>query len=255
VHRLGKFGEASLRNTDFASRRQRRHGRGAVGEFASRLPWKKSPTSCSRVLPAVGHRTGRRFFRRADGAVRRRSTARCSIVGSSYEGNATAMETTLSLLLVPPGPGRIRAHRRQPHLLPATAREPPYPAAQPGRHPCRLAGRATALYQRSGRPAPIPAATRSRRPWAAATSMSRPRVGAVAYEPGDVFLLNADGLTEGLYDPRPAGPATAGADRNRRSAPYPAQDQSCTSSRRARTAGTTPRLWWSTSARASAEMM
>jgi protein phosphatase len=29
-----------------------------------------------------------------------------------------------------------------------------------------------------------------------------PQVGAVAYEPGDMFLLCTDGLTEGLYDER-----------------------------------------------------
>jgi len=29
-----------------------------------------------------------------------------------------------------------------------------------------------------------------------------PQVGAVAYEPGDLFLLCTDGLTEGLYDER-----------------------------------------------------
>ena len=27
-----------------------------------------------------------------------------------------------------------------------------------------------------------------------------PQVGAVAYEPGDIFLLCTDGLVEGLYD-------------------------------------------------------
>ena len=147
-------------------------GGAQAGEFASRMAVEKITDPAAALLSTIRPRTGSWFFRCAGGNFRSnppgpgicwRQRWRMRRHGSHPEP-----------LLVHSRADVFRPHRRQPDLLFARARRR-HQATQPRRHPRRLAI-AQRAKSTSARPAPIPAATSCKKPWAAATSLSIPKL-------------------------------------------------------------------------------
>ncbi len=128
VNHLGKIGEAALTNKDFVFAVSDGMGGAMAGEYASRIAVEK----ITRLLPqafkqsAAGMETG---F--ADVLTELFCQIHRALVylGESYE-ECSGMEATLSLCWFP--------YRGRPDLLSARQGRRRQ-AAQPGRHPCRLA--------------------------------------------------------------------------------------------------------------------
>jgi len=208
VHHLGKFGEASAANVDFAFAVSDGMGGANAGEFASRIAVDK----IARLLPpsfqqsAMGLDAGAGdVLTELFGEVHRALT----YLGSSYE-ECAGMEATLSACWFTPGwmhfghigdsriyylPKRDGSIKQLSHddthvgWLLRTGRIKEWEARA---HPRRK------VLQRA---------------LGGSNQFIEPQIGAVAYESGDMFLLCTDGLVEGLHDYhvvellRPAEPA------------------------------------------------
>jgi len=195
VHRLGQFGEASLRHHDFAFAVSDGMGGALSGEYASRIAVDKITTLLPRSYQqsAKGLEAGfadvmEELFDQVHRAL--------VYVGRSYE-ECTGMETTLSLAWFTPnwmyfghiGDSRI-------YLLPA--REP---ALRQLSHDDTHVGwlfRNGKLNERQARS--HPRRNVLQKSLGGNNQFVNPQVGAVAFEPGDLFLLCTDGLIDGLYD-------------------------------------------------------
>ena len=70
VHRLGKFGEASLEKHDFTFAVCDGMGGAKAGEYASQIAVEKITTLLPRAFQHSAQRPERRLRRRADGALR-----------------------------------------------------------------------------------------------------------------------------------------------------------------------------------------
>jgi protein phosphatase len=187
-------GHASNAQTDFAFAVSDGMGGAKAGEYASSIAMDKITTLLPRSFQhtAVGLERGftdvmEELFDQVHRAL--------TYVGGSYEETA-GMEATLSLCWFTPGwmfYGHIGDSRI--YTLPAGG------GIRQLSHDDTHVG----WLRRNGHINEREARTHPRRnvlqkALGAGNQFVDPQVGAVAYEPGDTFLLCSDGLTEGLYD-------------------------------------------------------
>jgi len=194
VFHLGRIGQASAMNTDFAFAVSDGMGGAKSGEFASRIAVEK----ITKLLPrsfqqsAAGLEVG---F--ADVLVELFDKIHKALVyvGESYE-ECSGMEATLSLCWFTPGwmyYGHIGDSRI--YFLPAQGDEIKQ-LSQDDTHVGWLF-RNGKLNEREARA--HPRRNVLQKALGGGNQFVEPQVGRVAYEPGDRFLLCSDGLTEGLY--------------------------------------------------------
>lgn len=195
VHRLGKFGEASLAQTDFAFAVSDGMGSAKAGELASRIAVEKITTLLPRSFQqsAAGLESGfadimEELFAQIHRALK--------LVGGSYD-ECRGMETTLSLCWFTPGWmffGHIGDSRI--YYLPANG-----DAIKQLSHDDTHVGwlfRNGKLNEREARS--HPRRNVLQKALGGGNQFVDPQVGAVGFEPGDTFLLCTDGLVDGLYD-------------------------------------------------------
>jgi protein phosphatase len=213
VHHLGRLGEGGLENRDIVFAVSDGMGGAKAGEFASRMVVEK----ITALLP-------RSFQQSASGLEAGFSDVLADLfdqihralvlAGGSYD-ECAGMEATLSLCWFTPdwlyfahiGDSRI-------YYLPALAGG----IQQLSRDDTHVG-----WLLREGKINPREARCHPRRKvlqkaLGGGNQFIEPQVGAVVYEPGDIFLLCTDGLVEGLSDERlvellrPAAPAAAAAN-------------------------------------------
>lgn len=195
VHHLGRLGEASIQNMDFAFAVSDGMGGAMAGEFASRIAIDKITSLLPRSFKqsAVGLQAGfadvlEELFDKIHRAL--------SFVGGSYE-ECAGMEATLSLCWFTPGWlyfGHIGDTRI--YYLSASGKEIKQ-LSQDDTHVGWLL-RQGQINEREART--HPRRNVLQKALGGSNQFVQPQLGAVAYEPGDLFLLCSDGLTEGLYD-------------------------------------------------------
>ena len=213
VQRLGKLGESSTQQHDFAFAVSDGMGGALAGEYASNTAVEK----ITKLLPrsyqqsAAGLATGfgdvlEELFDQIHRAL--------VYLGGSYE-ECRGMETTLSLCWFTPGWmyfGHIGDSRI--YYLPARAG-----GIKQLSHDDTHVGwllRNGKLNEREART--HPGRNVLQKALGGGNQFVDPQVGAVAYESGDIFLLCTDGLTDGLYDHhllellRPVPPVPSGAN-------------------------------------------
>ena len=211
VQRLGKVGEASTANADFAFAVSDGMGGALAGEYASQIAVEKITTLLPKSFGqrAAGLDAGfndviTELFTQVHRAL--------AYLGQSYE-ECHGMETTLSLCWFTPGWmyfGHIGDSRI--YYLPARAGGIQQ-ISQDDTHVGWLF-RNGQINEREART--HPRRTVLQKALGGANQFVEPQVGAVGCEPGDVFLICSDGLTEGLYNHhtldllRPALPVKAG---------------------------------------------
>ncbi|HWN94239.1 MAG TPA: protein phosphatase 2C domain-containing protein [Methylomirabilota bacterium] len=195
VHRLGKHGEGSLQHNDYAFAVSDGMGGALAGEFASRIAVEKITTLLPRSykLSAHGLAAGvddvlAELFDQIHKAL--------VYVGNSYE-ECRGMETTLSLCWFTPN-WMYFGHIGDTRIYYLPAREPGTikQLTQDDTH--------VAWLLRQGHIKEWEARTHPRRnvlqkSLGGGNQFVDPQVGGVACEPGDIFLLCTDGLTEGIF--------------------------------------------------------
>ena len=192
---LGKIGDAPTGPTDFVFAVSDGMGGAHAGEFASRITVDKITHLLPRSFKqgALGMQAGfEDVFDELFDQIHRALT----FVGSGDE-EVSGMQATLSLCWFTPGWmyfGHIGDSRI--YYLPANATQLKqlsqddtfvgwlFRTGQISEREARHHPRRTALQKALG----------------GGNQFIDPQVGAVAYEPGDMFFLCSDGLTEGLYD-------------------------------------------------------
>jgi PPM family protein phosphatase len=195
VHHLGRIGESSNAQCDFAFAVSDGMGGAKAGEFASRIAADKITKLMPRAFEnrAMGMNAGfsdvlTELFVEAHQAM--------AYLGSCYE-ECHGMEATLSLCWFTPGWmyfGHIGDSRI--YFLAADSNE-----LKQLSHDDTHVG----WLLRNGKINEREARTHPRRnvlqkALGGSNQFVEPQVGAVAYNPGDLFLLCTDGLTEGLYN-------------------------------------------------------
>lgn len=213
VHHLGKIGEASLKNTDFAFAVSDGMGGAMAGEFASRITVDKITTLLPKSFKqsASGLEAGFADIMTELFVQIHRALA---YVGNSYE-ECAGMEATLSLCWFTPG-WMYFGHIGDSRIY-------YFPARDGGLKQLTHDDTHVGWLLRNGKITDWEARNHPRRnvlqkALGGGNQFVDPQVGAVAYEPGDIFLLCTDGLVDGLYDHnmidvlRPS--ATAGAISN-----------------------------------------
>jgi serine/threonine protein phosphatase PrpC len=213
IHRLGKTGEASMEDMDFAFAVSDGMGGAKAGEQASLIAIEKITTLLPRSFQqaATGLEIGfedvlMELFDQIHRALQ--------YLGASDE-ECSGMETTLSLCWFTPGWmyfGHIGDSRIY-HLPAGKSR------IQQLSHDDTHVGwllRNGKISEREARVHPRRSALQ--KALGGGNQFVDPQVGAVAYRAGDTFLLCTDGLVEGLYDRqfvemlRPDEPAKIDAD-------------------------------------------
>ena len=207
VQRLGKFGEASLANADFAFAVSDGMGGALAGEYASNIAVEKIATLLPKSFGqrATGLDAGfgdvlTELFSQVHRAL--------AYLGRSYE-ECHGMETTLSLCWFTPGwmyfghigDSRIYYLSKRDGTIKQISHDDTYVGwmfrnGQLNEREARTHPRRNVLQKALG----------------GSNQFVDPQVGAVGCEPGDIFLICSDGLTEGLYNHhvldllRPAAP-------------------------------------------------
>ena len=213
VHRLAKVGGAKTADLDYVFAVCDGMGGAKAGEYASRIAVDKITTLLPRSFrkAAVGNDTGSgelltQLFREIHRAI--------VYLGNSYE-ECHGMETTLSLCWLTPGrlffghvgDSRIfhlpaRADKIQQLTQDDTYVGWLFRTGQIGEYEARTHPRRNVLQKALG----------------GGNQFVDPQLGSVPCEPGDIFLLCTDGLTEGLYNGHLVemlrGPAAAAAGTN-----------------------------------------
>jgi protein phosphatase len=195
VHHLGKSGDASTGEADFAFAVSDGMGGAMAGEFASRITVEK----ITRLLPrafkqsAVGLDAGfadvfTELFHGIHKAL--------MFLGGSYE-ECSGMGATLSICWFTPG-WMYFGHIGDSRIYYLPAREG---ALRQVSHDDTHVGwlfRNAKINEREARN--HPRRNILQKALGAGHQFVDPQLGSVAYEPGDMFLLCTDGLVEGLYD-------------------------------------------------------
>jgi serine/threonine protein phosphatase PrpC len=197
VHRLGKIGEASTGEMDFAFAVSDGMGGARAGEFASQIAVEKITTLLPRAFQhsALGLQLGFsdvlvELFDQIHRAL--------VFVGGSYEETA-GMQATLSLCWFTPGwmffghvgDSRIYHLPKRRKTIRQLTQDDTHVGwllrtGQISEYEARTHPRRTALQKALG----------------GGNQFVDPQVGAVACERGDTFLLCTDGLVEGIFDPQ-----------------------------------------------------
>jgi protein phosphatase len=195
IHHLGRIGEAVMTAMDCVFAVSDGMGGAHAGEFASRIAVEKIINLLPRSFKqsAIGLETG---FEDVLTELFGETHRALAYVGGSYE-ECHGMEATLSLCWFAPGWmyfGHIGDSRI--YYLPAKADN-----LKQLSHDDTHVG----WLFRNGKINEREARTHPRRnvlqkALGGGNQFVEPQVGAVSYEPGDIFLLCTDGLTDGLYD-------------------------------------------------------
>ena len=195
ILRLGKFGEAPIGNMDFVFAVSDGMGGAKAGEYASRITIDKITTLLPRSFPhmAEGLAAGyedvlTELFGEIHSAL--------TYVGSSYP-ECAEMQATLSLCWLTPhwlyfahiGDSRIYYQSERAGGIKRLTQDDThvdwlYRNGQLNEREARSHPRRNMLQKALG----------------GDNQFVNPQFGAVAYEPGDIFVLCTDGLVEGLYD-------------------------------------------------------
>lgn len=194
AHRLGKYGEATNDQHDFAFAVSDGMGGAMAGEFASRIAVEKITT----LLPRSFKQSARGLEAGAADVLTELFTQihkALKFVGDSYE-ECRGMEATLSLSWFSPG-WMYFAHVGDSRIyyLPKDG------GIKQLSHDDTYVGwmfRNGQINEREARNHPRRSVLQ--KSLGGTNQFVDPQVGAVAYEPGDVFLLCSDGLTDGLYN-------------------------------------------------------
>ena len=193
VHHLGKHGEAPLTNNDFVFAVSDGMGGARAGEYASRIAVEK----ITKLLPrsfqqsALGLDAGcadvlTELFVQIHRAL--------TYLGSSYE-ECAGMEATLSLCWFSPG-WMYFAHIGDSRIYYLPAREGGIKQLSHDDTHVGWLFRNGKINEREARDHPMRNVLQ--KALGGGNQFVDPQVGAVAYEPGDIFLLCTDGLTEGI---------------------------------------------------------
>ena len=195
VQRLGKFGEVPLTSTDFAFAVCDGMGGAKAGEYASRIAVDKITTLLPRSFKqsASGLESG---FADVLTELYTQVHRALAYLGSSYD-ECHGMETTMSLCWFTPG-WMYFGHVGDSRIYYLSARDGSFKQlSQDDTH--------VGWLLRQGQIKEWEARTHPRRnvlqkSLGGGNQFVDPQVGAVACEPGDVFLLCTDGLTEGIFN-------------------------------------------------------
>jgi protein phosphatase len=194
-HHLGRIGEASTATMDFVFAVSDGMGGAMAGEFASRIAVEKITT----LLPKSFHQSAKGLEAGfADVLEKLYDDIHRSLVfvGNSY-AECAGMEATLSLCWFTPswvyfahiGDTRIYYLPAAERVLKQLSQDDTHVGwllrtGQIGQYEARTHPRRNVLQKALG----------------GGNQFVDPQVGAVGYEPGDIFLLCSDGLVEGLHD-------------------------------------------------------
>lgn len=195
VHHLGKFGEASAQNLDFAFAVSDGMGGARAGEHASQIVTDRVTLLLPRSFKqsASGLNVGAEdvmseLFDQIHRAL--------AFVGSSYE-ECHGMQATLSLCWFTPGWMHF-GHIGDSRIYYLPSREGGIKQLSHDDTHVGWLFRTGKLNEREARTHPRRKVLQ--KALGGDNQFVDPQVGAVAYEPGDIFLLCTDGLVEGLYD-------------------------------------------------------
>ncbi len=195
VQRLGKFGDASTQQHDFAFAVCDGMGGAKAGEYASKIAVEKITTLLPRSFQqsATGMNSG---FGDVLNELYTQVHKALSYLGQSYD-ECHGMETTMSLAWFSPGwmyfghvgDSRIYYYCARDGSLKQLTHDDTYVGwmyrnGQLNEREARTHPRRNVLQKTLG----------------GSSQFVDPQVGAVGCEPGDKFLLCSDGLTDGLYD-------------------------------------------------------
>jgi protein phosphatase len=194
VHRLGKVGEASTANADLAFAVGDGMGGALAGEYASQIAVEKITTLLPRSFGqrAAGLDAGfgdvlTELFSQVHRAL--------AYLGQSYE-ECHGMETTLSLCWFTPG-WMYFGHIGDSRIYYLSAREGGIKQLSHDDTHVGWLFRNGQLNEREART--HPRRNVLQKSLGGGNQFVDPQVGAVGCEPGDMFLICSDGLTEGLY--------------------------------------------------------
>lgn len=194
LHRLGKIGEASTADMDFAFAVSDGMGGAKAGEFASRITVDKITQLLPRAfkLAAAGLEAGRgdvltELFTRIHAAISELDR---------YYPECAGMGATLSLAWFTPGWmffGHVGDSRI--YYLPAAGELKQLTTDDTYVGWLFRNGKLSEYEARTH-----PARNRLQKALGGGNQIVTPQIGAVAYEPGDAFLLCTDGVIDGLFD-------------------------------------------------------
>ena len=195
IHRLGKIGEASLLNTDFAFAVSDGMGGAKAGEYASQIAIEKITTLLPRSFKngALGLDAG---FGDVLAELFGQTHKALAYLGSCYD-ECAGMEATLSLCWFMPG-WMYFGHIGDSRIYYLAAKESEIKQLSEDDTHVGWLFRNGKINEREART--HPRRNVLQKALGGGNQFVDPQVGAVGYEPGDIFLICSDGLTEGLYN-------------------------------------------------------
>jgi serine/threonine protein phosphatase PrpC len=194
VHHLGKLGEAATSAHDFAFAVSDGMGGAKAGEYASRIAVEK----ITKLLPRSFHQSATGLAAGFGDVLTELFTQvhRALVYqGESYD-ECRGMEATLSLCWFTPG-WLYFGHIGDSRIYYLSKREGTIKQLSEDDTHVGWLFRNGQLNEREARN--HPRRNVLQKALGGGNQFVDPQVGAVAYEPGDIFLLCTDGLTEGLY--------------------------------------------------------
>lgn len=200
LHRLGKYGEARTGEMDFVFAVSDGMGGAKAGEFASRITVDK----ITRLLPRAFKQSALGLEAGVDDVLTelfQQIHAALVDLGKSYS-ECSGMGATLSMCWFTPA-WMYFAHIGDSRVYYLPAREK---SVRQLTHDDTHVGwlfRQGQLTERQARDHPRRSALQ--KSLGAGNQFVDPQLGAVAYEPGDRFLLCTDGLIDGLFDEQLSG--------------------------------------------------